>query len=337
MARKKRTEVIASSVSRTKILVYKRARSNIEPRQVNLQELLRAAWLAAPKVKDRKRSEKEDEASSDSAETTFFFAYHRRAPYLDLYELWSLTPGQSALGAEIDDEKDELETEDVQLVGKEGKLLEMVENVAHIGVCENDVVVLSGRGIRTLDIEVYINWFLTSTAALTDGSSVLLANKPSPSIEKKLAGVRSIDLDGCLRSSPPAEDAHQTGTTIRWRRLLPLLTGAFGSVGKGLVSSLTHESLNEDTPINLRMRLSWTPPKNKDKHEVIDAIAVGLRNVVNELDYTIYTKNGPVKKDQIVLRKPKRIKCIKQRPTRDSVTEVMMNWLVELKQSGALA
>lgn len=325
----------AGAQSRPKKFVYKRATFAIEPEGRTLEELLNEAWREAEDESGHRRQI--TEAASGACVVT---RSRTQVHGMTFFELLTFTPGMKALAAKVDFTRPTIEVEEHDLKNAAGLRLELIQNIAFLGVARNHVVLLPSAELRSPEIEAHLNWLMgAATGIMATGQAVRLSNRIPPAREEAVKSATKIQFATDLALAATEEQGG--GKRIRphglsWAGLRSLLVG-LGPQMLDVTTDLELSGLTEATPVAIDITLSWPRPRKDRRHEVMDKIATGLRHLDTEIDFKIKTKNGWLKKEDLLLERMKSVRCRGERPVRELLWESIHAWLVALQTEGEIA
>ena len=235
---------------------------------------------------------------------------------------------------------DNAEQVDVDIVlAKQGE--EFLAGSVYFGVADNHVILVQSRGLRSKDLESYLNWFLIIKAkVLGEDNRVGLADHTPK--KKSIKGVKGIEIKGSMQMEPvtmpkpsgkgeisKSKLVHIGGTA--WEVIATLLKGAYD-----LPTELKVDDLSKLPNVEVKVFLKWKASKDEDDINFLNSIAKNLSHVGDEFDYTVKTKTGTIKKDEFKVEQDHTFKWGKGRPHFDDIFPKMASWLAELVQSGKI-
>lgn len=323
--------------NRTKAFSYKRATFTVVPESRSLESLLEAMWGSTADESSKRRQIIDPESNA-----SIVTHYRTKVHGMSFYEIVIFTPGMRALAAGLDFKKPSLEIDSVPVKDDKGNELQLIDNIAYVGVSENHVILVPSAELGAPVIESHLNWLLASaTKTLDNKQSVQLANRVPPAKESVIANAKKVKFTAPIMLSGEADDA--TGRTfIRpkgffWEGLSKVLQG-LGDNMVDVAKNLETQGLTEQTRVDMEIALKWSRPKKGQVNELMDKVATGLRHVESEVDYEINAgSSARLTRADMILKRPRQVACQKGRPVRDLLWETMSNWLNELQTSGEVA
>jgi hypothetical protein len=321
--------------SRPKKFVYKRATFAVEPEARTLEQLLNEAWqVTAERTGDRRQ------IIEDASGACVITHCRSQAHGMTFFELLTFTPGMKALAAKVDFTQPTIDIEEHDLKNAAGLRLELIQNISFVAVAGNDVVLLPSAELRSPEIEAHLNWLLSvATATILTPQAVRLSNRIPLAKEEAVKSATQIQFATELMMAATEEQGGQKRIRphgLNWAGLRSLLVG-LGPQMVDVTTDLELSGLTEASPVAIDITLSWPRPKKDRRHEVMDKIATGFRHLDTEIDFKIKTKNGWLKKQDLVIERMKSIRCRSERPVREFLWEAIHAWLVGLKAEGEIA
>ncbi len=335
MPRKKDPRKVGTE-PRGRTFLYKRATFGKEPETRTLESMLDEAWrVTGEEAKDRRQVTHEDSGAS------IVTHYRTKRFGISFYEIIVFTPGMKAMAAAMDFSAPSLEIANVAVKDDEGNELQLIEYIAYLAVCDNDVVLVPSAELRAPVIESHANWLLREAAGtLEEEQEVRLSNRIPPTKEKAIKRSRKVSFSTPVEFTAQKE-AGTGRTSIRptgtvWQGVKQILSD-FGESMVDVASDLEREGLTESTPVEVDISLRWHRPPKRQTNELLDRVATGLRHLDTEADYSIEAGSTKLTKSEIILRRTRQVHCRGERPVRDLLWEAIKNWYEELQESGEIA
>ena len=187
---------------------------------------------------------------------------------------------------------------------------EFLAGAVYFGVVDNHVILVQSRGLRTLDTEKYLNWFLVQkTKVLPEDNRVALADHTPKKKKGWFEDVRGIEIEAPVHLQPIINVGPGKGAKggIADKSLSLQLGGKaweavraiFGD-GFDLPTELKVDDVAHAPQVEVKVMLSWRGTKNEDDHDFLGAIAKNMSHVDDEFGYTVHTRTGKIGKDTLV-------------------------------------
>jgi hypothetical protein len=317
---------------------YKVARFNKElgDPSLTLEKLLRKALKAQPKALDRAEN-------PDGAEFRFlnYHALHSITGTEPVYgcEFLAYEKGSDQSTIKLDPTAEEIDVDSV----KPGSGSEFLSGAVYFGVVDNHVVLVGSRALRSLDLEKYLNWFLTrKSKVLPEDNYVALADHVPNKKKTPYKGVKGIEITRSLEMEPTT--AAKPDSEEEKSKLIPLRAKGeawnalkeFLGLGYDLPAELNVNDLTKVPDIEVKLFLRWKSKKGEDDQDFLNSIARNMSHVEDEFDYKVHTKTGTIKKGDFKIFEPVTFKWNKGRPQFDDLFPKMATWLASLIESGKI-
>jgi hypothetical protein len=236
------------------------------------------------------------------------------------------TEGGSQAVLELDPTAEELAIRHLSPAAKE----QYLEGVLTFGVRGNHVILVQSKGLRVAHLEQHLNWLLgEETRVLPPEVRVLLEDAPQREITDKLDDVDWIELRAPVPVSiflePPEEQPKGF-----MAKVMSHIRGAVPTSGT-FFESLSEEAALAVENVELTMRIARASRRSKKRRTMLDEIAHNLRNV-DDVDFTLKTKNGTYKAGELKLRRNISIPVESggTMPDLKATAVVMQDWLADL-------
>ncbi len=317
--------------TKSKALVYKVARFNIESQGLNLQACLDKIASKQPKASDR----------LIEIEPSHFRVINHFGKFRNMKvgEIFDYTKGHRQPQANITDNTDEF---DVKTIAPRGKNAEFLDSIMFFGASGNNLILSQTASMKALQLETYINSACTELGIFKDAQFVTLCDCPPLEKQTQLGDTRSIELkrpvelaESVSPKAEPVKESAQIQDTksimvtpkgLGWETLKNFLPDSIN-----LPNGLSMDQIVQDQTLEVSMLLKWSRLNPNSSTSALDLISNQLRHVDEELDYTIKTKSGDITKDEMKL---KTIASIKEWDegllSRESMWEKMHDWLQKL-------
>jgi hypothetical protein len=317
---------------RRKELYYKRAVFTYPMSGRTLQDALGDALKAKSKWHDRQDNPSGDERTFCFLNYTGLHTHDKHSQQLLGCELFSYVKGADQSTFNVDISSD---TVDVSKIPP-GKDREFLEGTVYFGVFLDHVIVMQSSALRFGDLERHLNWFLARHAKVIDEGDGLALMDAIPVGGREMYG----DAKGITLSAPVQFDATEPSEskskTVRlqpkgpgWNALKAMLGEVFD-----LPNYLNADDIFTSRSLQVQLQLKWKRAPDDDTSDLLASIAHHLRNVTDEMDYSIETKTGRVTRDEFKLHKTLTVEWIDGRPRFDILFPGMIEYLVTLAKTG---
>jgi len=316
-----------NSQSKRKAIIYKKAVFT-KPSGATLQELLKCALDKKKKVVSRREDPQGDGL------------YFRLINYFGMHglkgatanmlgsELLAYEPKADASAVEIDPNATRLA---VNSVHPPQKNQEFLDGTVYFGVLGNHLVILQSRSLRTIDLEHHINWLLRNVKdSLFDSENYVGLSDQEPKSKKAMFK----DVRGVKVSGPVQFKSASPGTKEKTAMLIP--TGNAWAAVKAFLGDAVDfpKELDADEILNsghlmVSLFLKWTSRDPEACSELMSNIGYNMRHIDNEIEYSVETRTGEIKKDEFKLKTPINIvwKPDSGQPSFDDLFPKMLEWL----------
>lgn len=329
---------MASTDTRKKQIYYKRAAFSQSIGQT-LEQILQLAIRRKARWGERQENPLGDDQ-------TFCFVNHSN-PYrhknhgTSLFggELFSYVKGSDQSIFNADPSATEVKVDGLH--PEKGK--EFLEGALYFGVSGDHLAVMQSASLRFGDLERHLNWLLSRCARVIGEENGVTLMDAVPQVRR-----RSFDDDvkGIKLFAPIRFDAETVAPATQRKvekvRLIP--TGrawdalkAMLGTGFDLPNNLNAEEILNSRSLQVEIELKWKRAPDEGSTELLTRIAHNLRNVNDEVDYSIETRNGRLGREDFKLRGSLSIPWLEGRPRFDVLFPGMIEFLVSLVQSGKVA
>lgn len=324
--------------SKRKKLTYKVAHfmSDLGDSTITLESLLRRALRKVSKAYNRFQN-----PQADGIEFQFLNYSGSHVPREDQRtdssggifgcEFLAYEKGADQSTLSINQEAEEIDVDSI--IPDEGK--EFLAGSVYFGVHKNHVILLPSRGLRSAELEAYLNWFLSEKAkVLPDGNLVQLNDHVSAKRKQKIKGVKNISFSAPIHVAP--DEAPQSATKTKGKSYAVKMVGSAWEAVKSLVgadvlpATFSVGDLADTPELEVRLLLTWKGRRGEDDAGFLDGVASNLRHIDDEVDYSIEAESGSITRDQIKLFQPYQIRWNKGRPDFSDVFPKMAEWLEKL-------
>lgn len=305
---------------------------------MNLEKLLQLASKRAKKAKDRFHAPQQDQLRH-------FINYQAdhssddKAIRVRGCEFLAFEEGASQSTVSVAGDAEEMDLD--SLPAQKGK--EYLDGSVYFSVCQNHVVLMASRSLKSLELENYLNWYLIEkTKVLPSDSPLSLNDHLSKEKKKKMAkGVKGLRVSAPVKwheANAAGETAVKVakGATTK-SKITPFGPGweavkaIFGSVE--MPGGMSLENLADTPELEVSLFLRWMGKTDEDGESFLDSIASNLRHVDDELDYRVDTKAGSFGREEFKLHSHISTEWLKGRPKFDSLFPKMASWLSELARN----
>lgn len=163
-----------------------------------------------------------------------------------------------------------------------GAPAEFLESILYFCVHQDHVLVLQSRGLRASGFEQYVDWLLNKAELFSDEQAVMLVDQPKESASQAIqrAGVKAVSFGVPLVEPADAKPGTKAGKAVVEVSETPMI----GALRKLLGPKLDHLRLEDalDGNIQATLELSWRRATTPKAQDVLDRIAVAMRNIDKE-------------------------------------------------------
>lgn len=239
---------------------------------------------------------------------------------------------------------------------KAGKDHEFLAGTVYFGVCDNHVVLCQSRGLKTKDLEDYLNWLIAQSKVLPEGNRISLNDHIPEKGKETFKGVKGIEITAPVQMEPTSPEAQKPPSNVMAVRQdgewipqegdwnTPDTKKAFfpiKMVGKAwdalqvllgenvqLPTEITVDNLTNTPEIELKIFLKWKGKHHEDDSDFLDGVASNLRHIDDEMDYTVTGKSGSMSKNDIKIFYNTTVHWTKSgRPDFSHLFPKMIDWL----------
>lgn len=158
----------------------------------------------------------------------------------------------------------------------DGTKTEFLESILYFCIRGDNVLVLQSRSLRAKQFEQHLNWILKQTNLLDDTQLVLLADQP------KVTAAMAIKRKGVKRVSIGIKMFEAQADMTQAKKANIKVAGPIMSALKALLGPKANELKLEDAlngNISATISLSWSRQTTPEAQDVLDEIAVAMRNI----------------------------------------------------------
>jgi hypothetical protein len=318
-----------ASDSRTKQIYYKRAVFSQSTGQT-LQTILQAALSSKSRW-----GERQENPSADGRTFCFinYSGIHRHPNYGISFlggEMLSYVKGSDQ---SVFDADPTAALVDLSAISP-GKDKEFLEGTVYFGISGDHLTVMQSRSLRFGDLERHLNWLLTRCAkVILEENGVSLTDAvPVPDGGGSMGGVKGITLSAPLHFDAQVERVRIVPAGRAWEALKAMLGAGFD-----LPTDLDAEEILSSRSLRVAVELRWNRAPGEDTTNLLTQIAHNLRNVNDEVDYSIETSKGRLTREDFKLRTSVSVPWIGGRPRFDVLFPKMIEYLESLVETGRVA
>ncbi|MGO9718953.1 MAG: hypothetical protein ACLPV2_18485 [Steroidobacteraceae bacterium] len=189
---------------------------------------------------------------------------------------------------------------------KDGAKTEFLESILYFCMRGDNVLVLQSRGLRARGFEEHIDWILREAKIFEPENKIFLADQP------KLTAARAIKQKGVKRVSIgiPMFDVEAALTSEDQKAQIkvagPIVNALKSLLGAKFDELKLKDALNGN--ISATISLAWTRQTTGKAQNVLDQIAVAMRNIEADDVAIKLNRGGTIKGDQLKLLIPVTIK-----------------------------
>lgn len=211
------------------------------------------------------------------------------------------------------------------------------------------MILFQSMGLRTVELESYLNWFFQECTEVVDEDTYLsLQDHISKKQRSKMKGVKGIRFETPMvaqgssvpasvkPASEPDQSAKQEITVVPKKHVWSALKSFLGEEFE-LPSFVDAKKITELTDLEVQIFLKWKGRHKESDNQFMNSIASQMRHVNDEVDYTIHSESGTTSRDKIKLAKAFSVAWTQTgRPKLDLLFPKMSNWLDRLLNTGSV-
>jgi hypothetical protein len=212
-----------------------------------------------------------------------------------------------------------------------GKDKEFLEGTVYFGISGDHLAVMQSSSLRFGDLERHLNWLLTRCAKviLEENGVSLMDAIPPVRGGGGMGEVKGITLSAPLHFDAQVERVRIVPTGRAWEAVKAMLGAGFD-----LPTDLNAEEILNSRSLRVALELKWDRAPGEGTAEILTQIAHNLRNVTDEVDYSIETRKGRLTREDFKLRTSVSVPWIGGRPRFDVLFPKMIEFLVSLVETG---
>jgi hypothetical protein len=326
-------QLMASTNTRTKHIYYKRAVFS-QSTGKTLEEILRIAILAKSQWGERRENSSGDEQTFCFVNHSSRYTHTRHQTALLGGELFSYVKGSDQSIFDVDPTAAEVNVSSIP----PGKDREFLEGALYFGVSGDHLAVMQSASLRFGDLERHLNWLLTRCArVIPEENGVTLMDAVPQVRDRTFNDVKAIKLLAPLHfeaqvASSTARRRVQTARLVPTGRAWEALKAMLGA-GFDLPNYLDAEEILSSRSLQVEIQLKWKRAPDEGSTDLLTQIAHNLRNVSDEVDYSIDTRMGRLNREDFKLHAPVSVPWISGRPRLDVLFPKMIEYLVSLVEA----
>lgn len=269
-----------------------------------------------------------------------FINTHRN--YLDLQfgNLVLYAPSRVKQTISLDPNADELDVEQIFPPTQDGKDRRFLESVLFYGIKDDHVILMQSMGLRSKDIEEYLNWLLQQAGQLSEDNAVFLNNIPPSEViaQVEKSPVKSIKLGTPLVQANISDDLQYTPERKTFR-FLPWGEGL--NVLRAIMpidrfKDLPIDELESSNGLEITVELSYKRQTDEGSQDMLNRLASSMRNSGDD-ELRIVLKNGStIVGSQFQVKGVRTITCYNGLVDPLDVFNVMQGWLLEILEQGRI-
>ncbi len=321
-------------------LVYKQAIFN-KPLKKTLEQLIRAAMKIRKTALSRRYQPTDEENRFNLVNYHLAHAAPEVAGMIYGIELIAYEAGNDPGAIALDPKADQLPIE--QLV-KRGDTREAVDGLLYAGFRGDHVVLVQSQSLKSLHLEMYLNWLLRETGQIDRENAVGLLDHNPQANQKHPPAARGIVVRGPLTtveqtvivtSNKEADDEVRSIVIRPKTRSWAAVREYFKDL-MDFPAELKGEDAFVAASLQVEIKLEWLRAKAEMHSELLDKMRVALRHVEDECDYKIKTDEGEITKDQMKLFDVQNIIWGRVQPAFDDLFPRMLTYVAKLAKGGKI-
>lgn len=222
------------------------------------------------------------------------------------------------------------------------KRTEFLDSILYFGVKGNHVVLMQSSGLKGKQLELYLNWFMTTCGVLGTHNRVELVDHPPRITTDQLASrpVKKVSYVSAM-AHETVSDTPLSPTEVKKEKKLRLTpVGRALDILKAAIGIKEFEKLKLDDAldgnIQVSLEVTYQRTTTQEGQKVINDIARALRNVDGD-DISIQVPGlGTLKGDDLKLSKPIIVACHNGHVDMPELFDEMHNWLLGLAEGDFL-
>ena len=311
----------------TKRVYLKQAVFLVKEGAPTIQEKIELALKKLNRMGDRKEVLGEDNRHVRSV------IYHRTHANMQFGIFASYERGTHQLIVSEDDEAETLAIEQVAPPkGDDDKRREFLEGVCYFGLFGNHVLIVQSNALSSKQVEAHFNWLLKKAKVVTDGNAVGLSDQIAVATKERIrnAHVKEVEIGAPFIE---AETAPQSAN----REAVKDTSYNFKGIGFEMVRQILGAKLDSmkladalDGNIEVSLRIRYKKKTTEKAHELLDNIALAIRNIDEDEVKLHLVGGGQVDGNQLKLSTQLRIEAFDGIPSYNELFQKMQQWLLDL-------
>ncbi len=233
-------------------------------------------------------------------------------------------------------EDDEAETLTIEQVappkGDDNKRREFLEGVCYFGLFGNHVLVVQSNALGSKQIETHFNWLLKQAKVVADGNAVGLSDQIAAATKERIrkAHVKEVEIGAPFieaEAAPPSTN----------KEIVKDTAFNFKGIGLEMVRQILGDQLDSmkladalDGNIEVSLRIRYKKKTTEKAHELLDNIALAIRNIDEDEVKLHLVGGGQVDGNQLKLSSQLRIEAHDGIPSYNELFQKMQQWLLDL-------
>lgn len=247
----------------------------------------------------------------------------------------------------VDERREDLPLEQVNLPKADGKPREFVDGAVYFGVWGNHMAVMQSQALQDRHLEAHLAWLIISQADTLKEQERLGLRRELTLTKDEINRVTGVSvgsglieqderLPGTHADADKAEDGSSPTRSIELTDISKgVLQQLLGTDWQDRLKTEEYEDLDSlEVTINVRKKGGPRKPGN-DPERLMSALTTQLRHTYSE-DVTIQTKQGTISGDTIFLRESASIDCHHGVPLVDNVYIAMRDWIQRKYEEGVI-
>lgn len=292
-----------------------------------IQEKLELALKKLHRMGDRKEVLGEDNRHVRS------IIYHRTHANMLFGIFASYERGTQQMIVTEDDDAETLTIEQVAPPkGDDNKRREFLEGVCYFGLFGNHVLVVQSNALGSKQVESHFNWLLKQAKVVADGNAVGLSDQIAAATKERIrnAHVKEVEI-----GAPFIEAEAALPSTNK--EIVKDTAFNFKGIGLEMVRQILGDQLDSmkladalDGNIEVSLRIRYKKKTTEKAHELLDNIALAIRNIDEDEVKLHLVGGGEVDGNQLKLSSLLRIEAHDGIPSYNELFQKMQQWLLDL-------
>jgi len=292
-----------------------------------IQEKLELALKKLHRMGDRKEVLGEDNRHVRS------IIYHRTHANMLFGIFASYERGTQQMIVTEDDDAETLTIEQVAPPkGDDNKRREFLEGVCYFGLFGNHVLVVQSNALGSKHVESHVNWLLRQSAVVAEGNAIGLSDQIAAATKERIrnAHVKEVEIGAPFieaEAAPPSTN----------KEIVKDTAFNFKGIGLEMVRQILGDQLDSmkladalDGNIEVSLRIRYKKKTTEKAHELLDNIALAIRNIDEDEVKLHLVGGGQVDGNQLKLSSQLRIEARDGIPSYNELFQKMQQWLLDL-------